>query len=85
MDIINSPSNDENNINEIRILYNPTENGGPTNIFGEHFVTFNSGKCKIKANDKLFKLVSYFDMKNTNEIKLIGVNEITDMSYMFHN
>ena len=45
----------------------------------------NSKKCKIKANDSLYKLVSDFEMKNTNEIKLYGINEIADMSYMFYN
>ena len=84
MDIINTSSNDEKNINIIRIIYNPSENG-PTKIFGENFVNNNSKKCKIKVNDNLFELVSNFELKNINEIKLYGINEITDLSYMFHN
>ena len=55
MNIINASSNDENNKNEIRIIYNnPFKNDPSTKIFGEKFVEKNSEKCKIKVNDKLF-------------------------------
>ena len=69
--------------NEIRIIFNPSVNE-PTRIFGEKFVSNNLNKCKIKVNDNWYKLSSYFSLKNTNEIKLCGINEITDMSYMFY-
>jgi len=84
MNIINTLSNYGYNRNEIRIIYNPSTKG-PMQIFGKNFVLKNSEKCKIKVNDKPFKIVSTFEMKNTNEIKLYGINEITNMSEMFYS
>ncbi len=86
MNIINTSSNNGNNINEIRILYNPPKKYQFIKIFDEKFVKKNSEKCKIKINYSVFKLSAHFQMVDSNEIKLlIDMRGITDMSYMFYN
>ena len=59
-------------------------------IFGEKFVENNKNKCKILISNKEYKLCSYVNEEieklkenDSLEIKLKGINEITDMSYMF--
>ena len=59
-------------------------------IFGEKFVKNNKNKCKIFINNKEYELCSYISEEieklkenDSLEIKLKGINEITDMSYMF--
>jgi len=61
-------------------------------IFGKYFVELNKNKCKIIYNNKKYKLKEYFDeiYNNYNQdikeikIKLIGINNITNMKKMFH-
>ena len=55
---------------------------------GYYFVENNKGKCFIIFEDKEFELTEYFELKknvnnNTLKIKLIGINNVNDMSYMF--
>ena len=88
-----SEINDENI--EIEINYKPMENNEDKKeklrIFGKEFVNNNINKCKIIYKDKEYNLTEFFDdidyKYDSNEIikiKLIGVNNITDMSYMFY-
>ena len=60
-------------------------------ILGKYFVTQNKNKCKIIYNNKKYELKEYFDEIDTNynieikeiKLKLIGINNITDMQAMF--
>ena len=62
-------------------------------ILGKYFVKQNKNKCKIIYNNKKYKLKEYFDeidinyKKNIKEIKLklIGIDNITDMKEMFYS
>ena len=58
-------------------------------IFGEEFVKRNKYLCKIIHEDKEYELSSKFNVENIKqdilEIKLTGLNYITDVSYMFYN
>ena len=61
-------------------------------IFGKHFVKQNKNKCKITYKNKKYKLKEYLNKidnnysQNINKIKLkiIGINNITDFTDMFH-
>ena len=56
-------------------------------IFGEKFVENNKNKCKMIINEKEEELCSYYNIekieKKVLKIKLKGINNINDMSYMF--
>ena len=61
-------------------------------IFGKKFVKNNQDKCKIEYKDKIYELKEYFEDIDNNynhkdEIRffLIGINNINDMSYLFHS
>ena len=57
-------------------------------IFGANFVKNNRGKIKIKINGKETELTEYYDnMKKENilEVKIIEIETITNMSWMFHD
>jgi len=75
------------NINEINIIYKVFDN--KTQLFGHDFVDKNKNNCKIIINGKEdelkeHKTFSLFSKKiNKLEIKLKGIMNITDMSYMF--
>ena len=73
----------------IEIIYKPIK-VEKLQIFNCRFVNINEYKCKIIYKDKIYKLKEYLDdidnNYNTNDlikIKLKGINNITDMSYMF--
>ena len=61
-------------------------------IFGKYFIKENQNKSKIVYNNKKYELKEYFDEidKNYNheikeiKLKLIGINNITNMKDMFH-
>ena len=79
-----------NEINsEITINYKIDKNDSKINLFGYYFVKNNERKCKILCEDKIYNLCEYFDLtnfdknKNILKIKLIGINNITNMSKMF--
>ena len=75
------------NKNEITIIYK-INNSKEIKIFGEEFVKNNKGKCKIIYKGKDYELEEYFKIKNNEdilEIKLSGINNVTDMNYMFHD
>ena len=97
---INNKNNEINNIikkenkiktkNEILIKYLIKKNAQKINIFGEDFVKNNKDKCKYIYETKEYELTKEFDLTNFNksnkilEIKLIDINNITNMSCLFH-
>ena len=82
---------DENQ--EIEMNYIPKENNDDkVQIFGQDFINNNIFKCKIIYNNKEYELTKYFsDINNRYKnkdpftFKLKGINNITDMSFMFDN
>ena len=59
-------------------------------IFGEKFVSNNSSNCSIKFDDKTLELKEKLELpknyKNEENIKIkLIANNLTDMSYMFHD
>ena len=89
--INNKPNNYINNLklNEISLKYKINEKDNRIKIFDSDFVKNNEHLCFIMHNKKKYKLTEYFTitkkMKKTNilEINLYGINNITNMSYMF--
>jgi len=86
----------DKNITEINILYNIKKKNkdiekeeDKINIFGSIFVKNNINKCKIIIDKKEYNLQEKFTIKNDNiqalNIKLKGIENITNMSYMFYN
>ena len=77
---------------EIEIIYNPkNSNEKILKILGEIFVKNNLDKCKILYKEKQFELKENFNDINKNydinkiiKIKLIGVNNIINASFMFY-
>ena len=77
---------------EIEIIYKPiTKENEKVRIFGSYFVDNNIYKCKIKDDDTIFDLKEYYNdindeynNKDEIKIKLIGINNITNMSSMFN-
>jgi len=93
--ILNNNFIDNNNNNdEITIQYKINNNiiknmfGSDIKIFGQIFVDNNKEKCKIIINEKEEELKSIIKSKDIIRmdiltIKLKGINNITDISYMF--
>ena len=81
--------NFENNYMTIR--YKINKNSNYIKIFGRDFINKNKNICNIIYNNKVYKLMEYFDYNDVYkindilEIKLLGINDITDLSYMFSN
>ena len=81
--------NEEHNCIEI-VYESSTLYKNKIRIFGELFVKNNKEKCKFLYKDKVYQLKEYFEKKNNEnykdliKIKLIGINNITNMSYMFY-
>ena len=73
----------------ITIIYK-TEGKNKIQIFSDDFVKNNKDKCKIVYKDKESELTSFLkvDKEDINKdlciIKLRGINNITDTSYMFY-
>ena len=82
----NSKNTLDNN-NQITIKYKKPTNKNKIRIFGKDFVGNNKNKCKIQYYDGCHTLREYIELKNDEgdiiEIKLNGINDITDLSYMF--
>ena len=65
-------------------------------IFGKYFVKHNKNKCKIIYKNKKYELKEYFEEIDNNynknyeipemeiKLKLIGINNISDISKMFY-
>ena len=73
-------------INEISLKFNINKNN-KVKIFGQKFVDNNKDKCKIIFENKEYGLQTEFDIKDINkdilEIKLKGIGEIENISWMF--
>ena len=61
-------------------------------LFGQNFVENNKQKCKMIIDGKENEICSYYKLDDNNykkdkilEIKLRGIKNITNMSYMFYN
>ena len=60
-------------------------------LFGKKFVENNKAQCKIIIDNKKYELSEEFPLNNLKkvteniEIKLVGIQNITDISYMFDN
>ena len=72
------------------IVYKIDKNKKETKIFGDSFVEYYKDMCKIECEGNIYDLKEYFDTTNLKnqeklEIKLIGIENIDDMSFMFHN
>ena len=58
-------------------------------LFGEEFVDNNKNICKIIYKEKIYELTDHFDKtvydikEDILEIKLKGINQITNLSCMF--
>ena len=77
-------------ISEINIIYNinkENEEDG-VRIFGSKFVKNNKNICKMFIDNKEYEITEYYNITNDNnnklEIKLKGINNITNMSCMFN-
>ena len=107
MEEIVNKKEDENELDEITIIYNfnkirkkeidktmeMKDDLGETiskeKLFGEIFIKNNKNKCKIIINNKEEEICSYlpdykkYINKGKLEIKLKGIKNIIDSSYMF--
>ena len=78
----------QNEENSIDIIYKFNRKG--TRLFGSEFVENNKDKCKIIYKDKEYELTDYFNfVNNYNDdelisIKLNGIDNIINASYMFY-
>ena len=75
--------------NEINMIYTINKHKDNLKIFGEEFVKINKGNCEIILENKEQELQSQISVKDIKKdmikIKLIGVNKITDMSFIFRD
>ena len=69
------------------MIYN-INNENKIKILGNTFIKNNKDKCKIIYENKEYDLIEEFNINNKNinklEIKLNGINNITNMSCMFY-
>ena len=76
-------------INEITIRYN-INNDKKIKIFGKAFVENNKDKCHIMIDGNKIDLCEYIDLskdfkkQEILELKLIGIQKVINMSYMFY-
>ena len=72
----------------ITIIYTIYNDEEETKIFGEEFVKHNKNNCTMIIDEKKYKLTPKFYTKNYNKkeltVKLKGIQNITDASYMFY-
>ena len=75
------------NKNEIDIIYNIHNNEKEIKIFDEFFVEKNKDICNIIYNNKEYTLTEKFICENIKDnilkIKLKGINNATDLHFMF--
>ena len=74
--------------NEITIKYNYCKDQKKYRIFGENFVKNNKKNCQIVFQNKKLNLAEKLNFKSNDsdkvEIKLIVINNITNMSALFY-
>ena len=82
-------------ISEINIIYDINKKSKATciesdkdaiNIFGDEFVKNNKNICKMIIDNEEYEIKEkhYYYNKNNLNIKLKGINNITNMSHMFY-
>ena len=74
------------NQNIFILKYKVEDNKKYIKLFGNNFVYENKDKCKIEVNDKQKQINQFYRIEDNLkelEIKIIGNNNITNMSYMF--
>ena len=71
------------NADEIKLIYN-IKNENKIKIFGKNFVKNNKDNCKIIIDGKENELQEYVPNNNKDsiEIRLKGINNIIDISYI---
>ena len=83
-----SLNNSKEGNNEITIVYNINKEENKIKIFGSNFVKNNINNCKILYQNKEYELKEYFEAFSKKDsmlqIKLRGINNIIDASYMFY-
>jgi len=77
----------DKDISEINIIYDI--NGiSKIRIFGSKFIENNKNKCKIIIDNKELEIAEEYNIKINNnnklQIKLKGIDNVTNMSYMFY-
>ena len=77
----------EKEITEIDIIYD-IKKGSEIKIFGEEFVKNNKNICKMIIDNKEYEITEKYNIKSKKikklKIKLEGINNVTNMSYMFY-
>ena len=71
---------------EINIIYDIKRDDKYIKLFGDDFVRKNRDKCKMIINNKEIEITEkYYVNNNNNKLNIIlkGINNVTDMSYMF--
>ena len=82
--------NIKQNNKKIKIKYKLNSKENKLKLFGYNFVINNKNKCFINVDGKKLKLSysidtdNYKEIKDELEIELIGIDNITNMSYMFN-
>ena len=73
---------------EINIIYDIKRDEKFIQIFGEYFASNNRDKCKMIIDNKEYEISKYYEVYEVNNnnnkfnIKLKGINNVTDMSFM---
>ena len=78
------------NDNEIIIRYKVNKNDLKLRIFGANFVKKNEALCKFIYENQSYEMREFLKLnnipkKNISEIILTGINNITNMSYIFND
>ena len=73
--------------NDSIIIYKICDN--KIRIFGQTFINNNLNKIRLEINGEDYELMEYYEVKNKNdkkllEVKIKGIENFTDMSYMFY-
>jgi len=72
---------------EMNIVYS-INNNNYINIFGSQFVKNNKSICKMIIDNNEYEITEQYNVNNYNnnklQIKLKGINNVTNMSHMFY-
>ena len=84
---INNKDEEYEEEEEIINIFEEKEDEQIINIFGAEFVENNKNICKMIIDDKEYEISEKYNIGNFNndilEIKLKGIENVTNMSYMF--
>jgi len=83
----NGSKYDNINENDSIILYKISDK--KIRIFGQTFISNNQNKIKLEIEGKNYELMEYYNVNDKNnkevlEVKIKGIENATDMSYMFY-